>query len=270
MSSGRTESGEGTMESSATLKVGDLARRTGLTVRTLHHYDEIGLLSPSRRTPSGHRLYAVSEVRRLQQIASLRQVGLSLDDIRRCLDRPEYTLEQVLEMQIERLRDEMTRQRHLLEQLEQLRERVRDKSDEISIEDLTTSVHATVDYGKYYTPQQMEWLARRAEEVGPERVRQSSFEWQDLFAAFERAMDEGLDPACDQVQALGKQALALVEEFTGGDAGIRASLARLYKEEGGENVMARHGSSLREGLWEYYMTAMTAKGLFRNDSTGTP
>lgn len=47
------------------MKVGALARRTGLTVRTLHHYDEIGLLRPTQRTTAGHRLYGDEEVRRL-------------------------------------------------------------------------------------------------------------------------------------------------------------------------------------------------------------
>ncbi|MDQ3549743.1 MAG: MerR family transcriptional regulator, partial [Chloroflexota bacterium] len=64
------------------MKVGELARRTGMTVRALHHYDEIGLLSPSERTASGHRLYSAAEVERLQQIASLRQIGFPLEEIR--------------------------------------------------------------------------------------------------------------------------------------------------------------------------------------------
>ena len=54
-------------------KVGSLASATGLTVRTLHHYDHIGLVSPSGRTPSGHRLYEESDVRRLYQVLALRQ-----------------------------------------------------------------------------------------------------------------------------------------------------------------------------------------------------
>ena len=172
------------MDGSATLKVGELARRTGLTVRTLHHYDDIGLLSPSRRTASGHRLYALSEVRRLQQIASLRHVGLSLDDIRRCLDRDGYTLDQVLDMQIRRLRDEMTRQRRLCSLLEVLRDRVRsEEGDAVSLEELTRSVQATLDYGKYYTPEQQERIARRGEELGPERIRASQVAWKELFDA---------------------------------------------------------------------------------------
>ena len=48
------------------MKVGELTKRTGLTVRTLHHYDEIGLLAPAERTSSGHRLYGETELRRLQ------------------------------------------------------------------------------------------------------------------------------------------------------------------------------------------------------------
>lgn len=61
------------------LKVGELARRTRLTIRTLHHYDEIGLLRPSLYTGSGHRLYTAGDVARLQQVVSLRQLGFSLE-----------------------------------------------------------------------------------------------------------------------------------------------------------------------------------------------
>jgi len=70
------------------LKVGELARRTGLTVRALHHYDEIGLLRPSLRTEAGHRLYSEGDVARLQRVLSLRQLGFSLEEVRDCLDRP--------------------------------------------------------------------------------------------------------------------------------------------------------------------------------------
>ena len=73
------------------LKVGDLARRTGLTVRALHHYDEIGLLKPSLHTAAGHRLYATADVARLQQVLSLRQLGFSLEQVRDCLDRPGFS-----------------------------------------------------------------------------------------------------------------------------------------------------------------------------------
>ena len=56
-------------------KVGDLARITGLTVRALHHYDHIGLLSPSLRTAAGHRLYTAADVARLYRVCLLRRLG---------------------------------------------------------------------------------------------------------------------------------------------------------------------------------------------------
>ncbi len=77
------------------LKVGELAKRTGLTVRTLHHYDEIGLLKPSLKTESGHRLYTAVDVARLQQVLSLRQLGFSLEQVRDCLDRPGFSPREV-------------------------------------------------------------------------------------------------------------------------------------------------------------------------------
>ena len=67
-------------------KIGELARRTGLTVRTLHHYDEIGLLSPAERSDGGHRVYDEADVQRLYRIVSLRSLGFPLDAIARALD----------------------------------------------------------------------------------------------------------------------------------------------------------------------------------------
>jgi len=61
-----------------TWKVGDLARATGLTIRVLHHYDEIGLLVPDR-TPSGHRVYGPAEVEWLYRVLALRGAGIALD-----------------------------------------------------------------------------------------------------------------------------------------------------------------------------------------------
>src|SRR4051812_20077959 len=63
-------------------RVGDLARMTGLTVRTLHHYEEIGLLAAAARTESGHRLYDEASVERLYRICVLRNLGIPLSGIR--------------------------------------------------------------------------------------------------------------------------------------------------------------------------------------------
>ncbi|MGZ0149612.1 MerR family transcriptional regulator [Kribbella sp. WER1] len=69
-----------------TWRVGELADATGLSVRTLHHYDDIGLLRPGWRSPSGRRQYDAADVRRLHRIVALRGFGLSLAEIGRVLD----------------------------------------------------------------------------------------------------------------------------------------------------------------------------------------
>src|SRR5215217_3037827 len=100
------------------LKVGELARRTGLTVRTLHHYDAIGLLKPSLHTESRHRLYTAGDVARLQQVLSLRQLGFSLEEVRACLDRPGFSPLEVVRLHLGRLREQIELQRKLCERLE--------------------------------------------------------------------------------------------------------------------------------------------------------
>src|SRR4051812_14548092 len=104
------------------LKVGELARRTGLTIRKLHHFDEIGLLKPSLHTVAGHRLYTADDVAGLQQVVSLRQLGFSLEEIRDCLDRPDFSPVEVIRLHVASLREQIELQRSLCERLEALAE----------------------------------------------------------------------------------------------------------------------------------------------------
>ncbi len=94
------------------LTVGEVASLSGLTVRTLHHYDEIGLVVPAGRTEAGYRLYGSDEVDRLQEVLFFRELGFGLDAIREIVSRPEYDrtsalLRQrgLLEVRAERLLD---------------------------------------------------------------------------------------------------------------------------------------------------------------------
>lgn len=239
------------------LKVGQLAARTGLSVRTLHHYDEIGLLTPSARTASGHRLYGRDEIHRLQQVASLRQLGLPLSQIRDCLDRAGFSLAHVLEMQIARLEEDIQDKERLRGLLEGLQHRVRTGAD-VSMEDLTRTIEGTVAMEKYYTPEQLQQLAGRRDEMGEDAMHQGQDDWQELFAAYGKAMDSGVDPASEEVGVLARKSAALIEQFTGGDPGIRASLSRMYAAEGGEQIMARQGVGMKPGLWEYMGKASAA------------
>src|SRR5580765_3047795 len=107
------------------LKVGELARRTGLTVRTLHHYDAIGLLKPSGHTASGYRLYTQNDIARLQQVISLRQLGFSLEEIADCLDRPGFSAIQIIDLHLARLAEQIELQGKLRERLQTLGARLR-------------------------------------------------------------------------------------------------------------------------------------------------
>ena len=83
-------------------KIGDLARASGLTVRTLHHYEDVGLLRPGR-TDAGHRLYGDDEVERLYRVIQLRRLGLSLGEIRRALDDDGCDVADVMRRQLAEL-----------------------------------------------------------------------------------------------------------------------------------------------------------------------
>ncbi len=141
-------------------KVGELARRTGLSVRTLHHYDAIGLLPPSHRTESGHRLYAAADAARLQQILSLRQLGFSLDEVRDCLGRPDFSPSRVVHMHLRDLRERVEAERRLCDKLETLARRF-GSAAEVSAEDFLQTIEAMNMLEKYYTPEQRDQLQER-------------------------------------------------------------------------------------------------------------
>src|SRR6185436_18125972 len=102
-----------------TWKVGELARQTGSSVRTLHYYEEIGLLVPAARTASGHRLYTAQEVMRLQQIKSLQHLGLALGEIRGLLlGRAGLEPGEVVRKHLSHLREQMKLQKSLCKRLE--------------------------------------------------------------------------------------------------------------------------------------------------------
>ena len=89
-------------------KVKDVALMTGVSVRTLHYYDEIGLLPPGDRTGAGYRLYAENDLLRLQQILIGRSIGLSLEEIRSALDDPAFDYARSLRKQRDALVEKLT------------------------------------------------------------------------------------------------------------------------------------------------------------------
>ena len=224
-------------------KVGDLAKETGLSVRTLHYYDQIGLLSPSYRTQSGHRLYVTRDINRLQQIASLRQLGFSLEEIEKCLKSPGMSARQVIGFHISRLKEQIELQSKLRKRLEEIAARL-DSARDISVEELIRTIEVTNMVGKYYTPEQLESLRQRADSIGQDRIRQSEEEWAELIRQVGSEMDKGTDPSNERVRKLADKWMALIQEFTGGDPGITKSLGSMWQQE--ENIHGFDTKRMRE------------------------
>lgn len=213
------------------LKVGNLAEKTGLTVRTLHYYEEIGLLRPAQRTPAGHRLYSHDDVLRLQRILSLRALGLSLEEIRATLEQTDCSLREVITRHLHLLQEQIDEKQDLYRRLEMIRDRLQEAAH-ISIDDLTTTIKMIAMHEKYYTPDQLETLKQRGEDLGEARMQQVQEEWKSLFAAFRAEMEQGTDPAHARVQALAERSQQLINAFTGGDPAIGHSLKTMYDQEG--------------------------------------
>lgn len=215
------------------MKVGEIAKQTGISVRTLHYYDEIGLLSPSHRTQADHRLYTASDIERLQQIVSLRQLGFSLEEIRQCLERPAFSLHRTIQLHMARLREQIELSHRLLNRLEAIAKTLH-STESVSVEALIQTIEVTCMFEKYYTPEQAEAIKKRAELLGEERIRQAEADWQELIAQARAEMEKGTDPASESVQVLARRWMELIREFTGGDAGIEKSLKAMYQQEGSE------------------------------------
>jgi DNA-binding transcriptional MerR regulator len=91
------------------MNVGEVAALAGVTVRTLHHYDRIGLLSPSGRTTAGYRQYAPADLDRLHQVLLYRELGFPLEEVATLLDDPSADPEAHLRRQHRLLRDRLER-----------------------------------------------------------------------------------------------------------------------------------------------------------------
>lgn len=247
---------------SESLKVGELAERTGLTVRTLHHYDAIGLLRPSGRTESGYRLYTAADVSRLQQILSLRQLGFSLDEVRECLDGPRFSPLEIIELHVARLREQIESQRRICERLEALAVRLGAAGTVSADEFLATIKEMTVLEAlqeKYFTPQQLERIKQGRQHAGHEQLERMQESWAELIAAIRAEMEKGTDPADAKVQALARRWQDLLNQSTAGDRQIEQAMKRLWEEQG-DKLAAQFGAKYdSRPVWGYITRAIAAR-----------
>src|SRR3954454_202500 len=236
-------------------RIGELAKVAGVTVRTLHHYDELGLLTPSVRTAGGHRLYTAEDVQRLYRLLALRGLGLPLDEIGALLETSDGVAETV--------RRHLERVERQAEALEGLRARLTRLLTALdggvdSSQRFLDALEAMSMFEKYYTPEQLQQLEQRRQQLGDDEIKRVEDEWKDLYAQVREHREKGTDPQVPAVQALVRRSGELIQMFTGGDPGIAASLKRMYEAEGPARASRGGGVPAREDL-EYLERARASR-----------
>ena len=217
-------------QTSGLMRIGALADATGVSVRALHHYDAIGLLTPAERTQSGHRLYSEANVRRLYRIAALRRLGLSLDEIVEILDR-DPDLAGAIRRHLAQVEQSLELQRRLHRTLGRMLELL-ESGHEPTLDEFIEAIEVMTVIGKYYTSEQQAQLEERRSELGTEGMRKAERDWAELIEAVKREQAGGTAPTDARMLELAARWRALIEQFTGGDDAIEQSLATMYREEG--------------------------------------
>jgi DNA-binding transcriptional MerR regulator len=207
------------------LTVGELARRCGLTVRTLHHYDAIGLLTPSLRSDAGYRLYDRANVERLHRIQALRQLGLSLADIGTALSGPEQPLADVIDRQIVQLDRELAQAARLRERLVALRGQLA-AGQSPDLADWLDTLELMTMYEKYFSPEELKQLPMHHD-------RQAQAEWQALVTAVQAAIDRGAAPEDHDAQLLALRWMQTLQRDTGGNPDFLLRLNAMHDSEPG-------------------------------------
>lgn len=207
------------------LKVGELARRCGLTVRTLHHYDSIGLLTPSARSDSGYRLYNRDDVARLHQIQALKRFGLSLADIGAVMADPWQNLASIVERQIESLEQQIEDGKKLHSRLSGLHQQLK-RGEEPELADWLTTLEMMEMYDKYFSAEEVKRLPLL--NAGETAI---AVEWASLVNSVREAMESKVPAESLDAQALARRWMAMLVRDTNGDPRLVAKLNAMQYQE---------------------------------------
>ncbi len=231
-------------------RVGEFAALTGVSIRTLHHYDQLGLLHPSAHSEAGYRYYSEADLLTLQQILTLRYLGFPLRRIGELLRRPDFDL--VASMHIQRgvLRDRIAELERIQATLSELLDR-RQATGRWTWK-LVVKASRTVQDGlaqkgeqmaSYYTPEQMQQFEELGKKVPVAEREAVERRWTDLIA--EVRASRHLDPASPEAQALAERWNAMTAET-----------ARYYQEY--PELWAAIGENYRQGSFEGHPQAPQA------------
>ena len=202
------------MTTSTSLRIGQLAAATGLTVRTLHHYEQLGLLPLPSRTEGRQRRYGEADVRRLYVARALRDLGLSLSEVRQTLRSDGGSLREVLRSHLERVDAELGRLRRLRALLLYA---AGCAEGAVPADELLATIEA------------MSRLSR-----GPRMTPAEIRAWRSLGKRLRARLDAGDAASSPRVQALAKQARGWLRRVQGAERltpGQLEQLARLARPD---------------------------------------
>ncbi|WP_369370460.1 MerR family transcriptional regulator [Promicromonospora sp. Populi] len=221
------------------LTVGGAASAVGVTIRTLHHWDEIGLVRASQRSSGGHRLYDASDVARLHRVRVYRELGVALADIGELLDAPADDAEQSLRRQRDQVREQIQRLERSAEALDRLIE-ARNAGILLSPEEQVAifgenwqpswSLQARERWGD---SRQWAQAAERAAERSPEDWRRITADVEALHAELAAAVRSGVRPGSPEANALAERHRASIGTYFDCTHSMQVCLGRTYASDPG-------------------------------------
>lgn len=230
------------------LTIGQLARRTGLTIRTLRHYEQLGLIAPPLRLMSGYRVYDAARIAQLYRALALKALRVPLKEIAAQSGQTPDP-QALIGRQIEAARTQLLQQQQLLLRLTEIQSWL-ERSSEVSTETLLQAIEVTTMFDKYFTAQQREELKDRAATLGSQ-IENAQQLWPKLLAEVGALYDAGTPPTDPRVRELAAQWRDLVQQFTGGNSEIAANLTRMYQQE----PQAQQQFGVRPELFAYVSKA---------------
>ncbi|WP_028402192.1 MerR family transcriptional regulator [Ectobacillus panaciterrae] len=233
-----------------TWKVGELAKQTGLTVRMLHHYDKIGLFSPSQSSDKGYRIYTETDIAKLQQIMSLKQLGFALDEIKRMMENSNLNPVEVIKVQLKSVKESIQIQEQLCSRLERIYELL-NSQQEVKAEQFINLIEViNMSKDKYFTQEQQEKMFKQ---LGLEKRKQYVSEWLEITAKIRGEYEKGIPPENLNVIQFAKQWNEFLDKLTFRDPEISKAAERYYKE----NPEVQEKFGVDEQLSGYIKKAMS-------------
>ncbi|KQW96790.1 MerR family transcriptional regulator [Massilia sp. Root418] len=227
------------------IRVGELARRAGLTVRALHHYDSLGLLKPSARAESGYRLYNAADVARLHQIQALRRFGMPLARIAAFLAQPEPPLADLVARQIAALDRQIAQAAVLRGQLAQLQQQLAG-GEQPGLADWLAALERMAGYEQYFSKEELAAL--------PLAGSAAQREWAALVAAVHALMAQGAQADSEAAQTLARQWMSMLERGTAANPDFARRLNAMLADR----PAARAHSGISPAMQHYVAQAFSA------------